>query len=311
MGDELKISIIGAGFVGSTAAHWIAARGLGDIVLMDILEGIPQGKALDLQQAMPLEGRDIKIIGTNNYKDIKNSDVVVVAAGIPRKPGMSRDDLISVNSKIIAEVSLKIREFAPNSIVIVVTNPLDAMAYKLWKMTGFPKKRVIGMAGVLDSARFRTFIAKETGYSVKDTEALVLGGHGDTMVPLKKYTTIKGIPIKNFLNKNKIDKLIERTRNGGEEIVRYIKTGSAYFAPGRAVAEMVEAIVKDKKQLLPCSALCTGEYGVNGIFIGVPVILGSKGVEKIVELKLDEEESRLMKKTIKHVAEITKIAETY
>jgi len=296
-----KITIVGAGFVGSTAAHWIAAQGLADVVLIDIAEGIPQGKALDLNESMPVNGTDVSIIGTNDYNDIKDSDIVVVTAGIPRKPGMSRDDLIATNAKIMQSVCENVKKYAENSILIIVSNPLDAMVYKAWKITGFPKERIMGMAGILDSTRFRSFIAEATNYSVKDINAMVLGGHGDTMVPLKRYANIAGIPLSYFLKEEKINQLVKRTQDGGAEIVKYLKTGSAYFAPGRAVAEMVEAIIKDQKRILPCAALCTGEYGAKDLFIGVPAVLGSKGMEKVLELDLDKEEKALMQKTVDHV----------
>lgn len=301
-----KITVVGAGFVGSTAAHWIATRELGDIVLIDIVKGIPQGKALDLYESMPVDGSDVIIKGTNDYKDTKNSDIVVVTAGIPRKPGMSRDDLLATNAKIMESVCKEVKKYSPNAILIVVSNPLDAMVYKAWKTTGFPRQRIVGMAGILDSTRFRTFIAEATGFSVKDVSAMVLGGHGDTMVPLKRYANIGGIPLTQFLTTAKINNLVKRTQEGGAEIVKHLKTGSAFFAPGRAIAEMVEAIIKDQKRILPCAALCKGEYGANNIFIGVPVVLGEKGVEKVIELKLDATEKKLMNKTVKHVNELVK-----
>jgi len=296
-----KITIVGAGFVGSTAAHWIAAQQLGDIVLIDIAEGIPQGKALDLYESMPIQGSDVTITGTNSYEDTNDSDIVVVTAGIPRKPGMSRDDLLATNAKIMQNVCENIKKHSPNAILIIVSNPLDAMVYKAWKITGFPQERIMGMAGILDSTRFRTFIAEATKLSVKDISAMVLGGHGDTMVPLKRFANIGGIPLTQFLDKKKIDELVQRTQDGGAEIVKHLKTGSAYFAPGRAIAEMVESIVLDQKRVLPCAALCAGEYGAKDIFIGVPVVLGSKGMEKIIEIPLDDEEKSLMQKTINHV----------
>ncbi len=296
---KTKISIIGAGMVGSTTAHWMAERELGDIVLVDIPEvgDMPKGKALDLTEAGPIFGFDARITGTHDYADIADSDIVVVTAGMPRKPGMSREDLVGVNTKIVASVAEKIAKYAPNAIVIVVTNPLDTMAYLTKKVTGFPKERVMGQAGVLDSARMRTFIAMELGVSVENTHAFVLGGHGDEMVPLPRYSTVAGIPITHLLPKERIDAIVERTRKGGGEIVKLLGKGSAYYAPGAAVTKMVEAILKDKKLILPVSAYLEGEYGMNDIYFGVPAILGSKGVEKIIEIELTEEEKEAMKRS--------------
>ncbi len=296
---KTKISIIGAGMVGSTTAHWMAERELGDIVLVDIPEvgDMPKGKALDLTEAGPIFGFDARITGTHDYADIADSDIVVVTAGMPRKPGMSREDLVGVNTKIVASVAEKIAQYAPNAIVIVVTNPLDTMAYLTKKVTGFPKERVMGQAGVLDSARMRTFIAMELGVSVENTHAFVLGGHGDEMVPLPRYSTVAGIPITHLLPKERIDAIVERTRKGGGEIVKLLGKGSAYYAPGAAVTKMVEAILKDKKLILPVSAYLEGEYGMNDIYFGVPAILGSKGVEKIIEIELTEEEKEAMKRS--------------
>ena len=296
-----KISIIGAGNVGSTTAHWIAAKELGDVVLLDIIEGMPQGKALDLQESAPLEGFDINILGTNNYEDTKNSDIVVITSGIPRKPGMSRDDLISINTKIIKEVTQNVVKHSPNSILIIVTNPLDAMVFVAAKISNFPKHRVMGMAGILDSTRFRTFIAKELDVSAEDIDAIVLGGHGDSMVPLPRYSTVNGVPITELMEREKINALAERTRKGGEEIVNLLKTGSAYYAPAAAVAEMIESILKDKKRILPCAAYCDSEYGVGGYFVGVPVKLGRIGIEKVIELKLNAEENESFRKSVEHV----------
>src|SRR3989344_5848313 len=306
-----KISIIGAGNVGATAAHWIASKELGDVVLLDIVEGMPQGKELDLLESAPVEGVDVDIKGTNNYEDTKNSDIVVITSGVARKPGMSRDDLISINTKIVKEVTQNVAKYSPNSIIIVVTNPLDAMVYVASKISNFPKHRVLGMAGILDSTRFRTFIAKELDVSVEDVDAMVLGGHGDTMVPLPRYSTVSGIPITELMHKDRIDALAERTRKGGEEIVNLLKTGSAFYAPGAAVAEMVEAILKDKKRILPCAAYCNSEYNAGGYFVGVPVKLSRKGVEKVIELKLNADEKEAFKKSVEHVKSLVAATEKY
>jgi len=306
-----KISIIGAGNVGATTAHWIASKELGDIVLLDIVEGMPQGKSLDLLEAAPVEGFDVDVKGTNNYEDTKNSDIVIVTSGVPRKPGMSRDDLISINSKIIREVTQNVAKHSPNCILIIVTNPLDAMVFVASKTSNFPKHRVIGMAGVLDSTRFRTFIAKELDVSVEDVDAMVLGGHGDSMVPLPRYSTVNGVPITELMAHDRISALVERTRKGGEEIVNLLKTGSAFYAPGAAVAEMVEAILKDKKRILPCAAYCDKEYNVGGYFVGVPVKLGRKGVEKVIELKLNEEEKEMFSKSVEHVKSLVATTEKF
>src|SRR5271167_1397714 len=273
-----KVTIVGAGNVGATAAHWIASKELADVVLIDVVEGIPQGKALDLLEAMPIEKRDSYILGSNDYADTANSDIVVITAGIPRKPGMSRDDLLHTNYKIMSDVVGKVIAHSPECILIIVSNPLDAMAQAAFKQAGFNRERVIGMAGVLDSARFRTFIAEELKVSVENVTAFVLGGHGDTMVPLPRYSTVAGIPITDLLDAATIERLVQRTRDGGAEIVKYLKTGSAYYAPSAATVEMVEAILKDKKKILPCAAYLQGEYGINGLFIGVPCKLGSKGI---------------------------------
>ena len=306
-----KISIIGAGNVGATTAHWLAAKEICDIVLLDIIEGMPQGKALDLQETSPIEGFDVGIKGTNSYEDTKNSDIIVITSGMPRKPGMSRDDLIATNTKIVKEAAQNAAKHSPNSIIIVVTNPLDAMVHVAAKISNFPKHRVMGMAGVLDSTRFRTFIAKELDVSVEDVQAIVLGGHGDTMVPLPRYSTVNGIPITELLPKERIEALVERTRKGGEEIVNLLKTGSAYYAPAASVAEMVESILKDKKRILPCAAYCGKEYSVGGYFVGVPVKLGRNGVEKVIELKLTGEEKESFTKSVKHVKSLVEAAEKY
>lgn len=285
-----KVSIIGAGNVGATTALLIAQREIADVVLLDIVQGMPQGKGLDIAEASPIEGFDSSIKGTNDYSEIRGSDVVVVTAGFPRKPGMSRLDLLQKNAVIIKEISQNIVEHAPSSVVIVVTNPVDVMSYYAWKMTGFPKNRVLGQAGVLDSARFATFIAWELKVSVEDISAMVLGGHGDEMVPLPRYTTVSGIPITELLPEKTIQGLIERTKKGGTEIVELLKDGSAFYAPGSAVASMVESILKDKKRIMPCSVYLKGEYGIDDVFVGVPVKLGMNGVEEIIQLKLTERE---------------------
>jgi len=296
-----KISIIGAGFVGATAAHWAAEKELGDVVLVDILEGIPQGKALDLLQASPVEGFDSRVVGSNSYEETKDSDIVIVTSGVPRKPGMSREDLLEINKKIIETVVGQVVEKSPKSILIMVTNPLDTMTYLAFKKSGFPKQRVMGMAGILDTARFKTFIAVELGVSVEDIQALLLGGHGDEMVPLPRYTTVSGIPLPQLLPKETIDRLVERTRKGGGEIVNLLKTGSALYAPSAAAIQMTEAILKDKKRILPCCAYLEGEYGLKDICFGVPVKLGAAGVEAIIELQLTEEEKKLVAKSAESV----------
>jgi malate dehydrogenase len=286
--QRAKITIIGAGNVGATTAHWCAAAELGDIVLLDIpqTEGMPKGKALDLMEASPIMGFDARVIGTNDYGDTAGSDVVVITAGIPRKPGMSRDDLLATNARIVG------------SVVIVVSNPLDAMVQRAWQVTGFPHRRVIGQAGVLDSARFRTFIAMELGVSVEDVSTMLLGGHGDTMVPLPECSTVGGIPVTRLIPPDRLAQLVQRTRDGGAEIVGLLKTGSAYYAPAAATAQMVEAIVRDKKRLIPCAAYCDKEYGVGGYYVGVPVILGAAGVERIIELALSPADQAALQKSI-------------
>ncbi len=297
----MKISVIGAGNVGATTAHLIALKKLGDVVLVDIVEGMPQGKALDISESSPLESFDDKIIGTNRYEDTSNSDIVVITAGIARKPGMSRDDLIDVNKKIVKEVTSNIVKHSPKCILIVVSNPLDAMVYVASKVSKFPKQRVIGMAGVLDSSRLRFFISEVLDVSPSKIEAMVLGGHGDTMVPLIRLAKFHGKPISDVLSKEDIDKLVERTRNAGAEIVSLLKTGSAYYSTASAIVEMIDSIVNDKKKILPCAAYLNGEYGVKGLFIGVPVKLGSKGVEEVVEIELNSEEKKMFEKTVEHV----------
>ena len=302
-----KVSIIGAGNVGATAAHWVAAKELADVVLLDVAEGIPQGKGLDLLEAMPIEKRDCSIIGTNDYADTKDSDVVVVTAGIARKPGMSRDDLLNTNYKIMTDVVTKVVAASPKCVIIVVSNPLDAMAQTAFRQAGFPRERVIGMAGVLDSARFRTFIAAELKVSVENVTAFVLGGHGDTMVPLPRYSTVAGIPITELIEPARLEALVQRTRDGGAEIVKYLKTGSAYYAPSAAAVEMVEAILKDKKKILPCAAYLDGEYGIRGLYVGVPCKLGAGGLEQIIEIKLTAEEQAALGKSADAVKELCSV----
>lgn len=301
-----KISIIGAGNVGATTAHWCAAAELGDIVLLDIpaTEGMPKGKALDLMQSSPVMGFDSKIIGTTSYDDTAGSDVVVVTAGIARKPGMSRDDLLATNAKIVSSVAEQIAKSSPEAVIIVVSNPLDAMVQQVQKVSGFPHCRVLGQAGVLDTARYRTFLAMELGVSVEDVSALLMGGHGDTMVPMPSCTTVGGIPIRRLLSEERLNTIVDRARHGGAEIVGLLKTGSAYYAPAAATAQMVEAIVRDKKRLIPCAAYCNKEYGVGGYYVGVPVILGTGGVEKVVELELDAQERADFEKSVAAVREL-------
>jgi len=292
-----KISVIGAGNVGASLALYLAEANLGDIVLVDIVEGVPQGKALDLSQAGPVRGYNSRVTGTNNYAEIADSDMVVITAGLPRKPGMSREDLLSANADIVGKVADEIKKYAPKAFVLVVSNPLDIMTYHAFKKTGFSANRVFGQAGVLDSVRFRTFVAMELGVAFTDTQAMVLGGHGDTMVPLPRYTTVSGIPISELISKEKIQAICDRTREGGAEIVKLLKTGSAYYAPAAASAEMVKAVLGDEKKLLPASAHLTGQYGLSDLYIGVPVVLGANGVEKIVELKLEKEEKEALTKS--------------
>jgi malate dehydrogenase len=299
-----KVTIVGAGNVGATAAHWLASKELSDVVLLDVIEGVPQGKGLDLLEAMPIEKRDCAIVGTNDYADSANSDIVVITAGIARKPGMSRDDLLNTNAKIMADVIAQVVKTSPNAILIIVSNPLDAMAQAAFKHSGFPRERVLGMAGVLDSARFRTFIAEELKVSVENVTAFVLGGHGDTMVPLPRYSTVAGIPITELLDEATLARLVQRTRDGGAEIVKYLKTGSAYYAPAAAAIEMVEAILKDKKKILPCAAYLTGEYGIDGLYVGVPCKLGEKGLEQIIEIKLTADEQAALQKSADSVKEL-------
>ena len=299
-----KITVVGAGFVGATAAHWAAAKELGDVVLVDIIEGMPQGKGLDLMEAGPVEGFDAKVTGSNDYADTANSDVVIITAGIPRKPGMSRDDLLNTNTNIVKAVTEQVAKNSPDAFLIIVSNPLDAMVYVAHKVSGFSTNRVMGMAGVLDSARFRTFIAMELGVSVKDIQAFVLGGHGDSMVPLPRYTTVSGIPIPDLMPQERIDAIVERTRKGGGEIVSLLKTGSAFYAPSAAAVQMTESILKDQKRILPCAAYCEKEYEVGGYYVGVPVMLGVGGVEKVIEIKLTPDEKAAFDKSVAAVKEL-------
>jgi malate dehydrogenase len=299
-----KVSIIGAGNVGSTAAHWLMAKELADVVMIDVVEGVPQGKALDLLQALPIERSDVQITGSNDYADTANSDVVIITAGIARKPGMSRDDLLQTNFKIMTDVVKNVVAYSPESILIVVSNPLDAMVQAAYRLSGFNRERVIGMAGILDSGRFKSFIAQELKVSVENMSCLVLGGHGDNMVPLVRYTTVASIPITELLTKERIDAIVQRTREGGGEIVKHLKTGSAYYAPSAAAVEMAEAILKDKKKILPCAAYLEGEYGINGYFMGVLCKLGAAGLEQIVEIQLNEEERAAFMKSAAAVKEL-------
>jgi malate dehydrogenase len=302
-----KITVVGAGNVGATLAHWLAAKELGDVVLLDIIEGVPQGKGLDLLEAGPVEGFDVKIKGTNDFADTAGSDLVVMTAGLPRKPGMSRDDLLKANFDVVKPTIEKVAQYSPECFLIVVTNPLDAMAQTAYKVSGFPKNRVIGMAGILDSARYRAFLAEALDVSVQNIQALVLGGHGDTMVPVPSYTTVAGIPIADLMPKEQLDKILDRTRKGGGEIVNLLKTGSAFYAPSAAVAEMVDAIFNDRKKILPCAAYLEGEYGIKGLFVGVPVKLGARGIEQIIEIKLTPEEHAALQKSAAAVKELVDI----
>jgi malate dehydrogenase len=285
-----KVTVVGAGNVGATIAQRIAEKELADVILVDVLEGVPTGKALDLAEAAPIERHDARLIGVNDYEPAKDSDIVIVTAGIPRKPGMSRDDLLKTNASIMKSVVEQVARVAPHSILIIVSNPLDAMCHVAYKVSGFPRQRVMGMAGVLDSARLRAFISMELNVSVENIDALVLGGHGDTMVPLPRYSTVAGIPITELMTKEQIDRIVERTRFGGGEIVQYLKTGSAFYAPASAAVEMAEAIIKDKKKILPCAVLLDGEYDIHGLFVGVPVKLGNGGLEEVIQITLTEEE---------------------
>lgn len=299
-----KLTVVGSGNVGATAAFLAAYKELGDIVLLDVMEGVPQGKALDMYEASPILGYDVNVKGTQDYADTANSDVVVITAGIARRPGMSRDDLLATNVKIVADVTAKVVEHSPECIIIVVTNPLDAMVYTAKQVSGFCRKRVMGMAGVLDSARMRSFIAQALDVSITDVSALVLGGHGDNMVPLTRYSTVGGIPLTDMMSKEDIDKISERTAQGGAEIVQLLKTGSAFYAPGAAIVEMAEAILKDQNRILPCAAWLEGEYGINNYFMGVPCKLGGGGMEGVIELDLNKQEKAAMKTSLSSVKEL-------
>jgi len=300
-----KISVIGAGNVGATLVQRLAEAELSKYVaVVDILEGIPQGKALDIQESAPVYGYDTRVLGSNTYEVIQDSDIVVVTAGIARKPGMSRDDLLATNTKIVTDVCNNIKKFAPKSMVILVSNPLDAMCHVALQATGFPSERVFGMAGVLDSARYKSFIAEALDVSVEDIQGFVLGGHGDTMVPLPRYTTIAGIPLADLLDEATITKIVDRARNGGAEIVSYLKTGSAFYAPSASVLEMIESIVKDKKKILPCAVYLKGEYGIQGLYVGVPVKLGKNGIEQVIEIKLTDAEKQQLRKSADAVQEL-------
>jgi len=309
--QRAKITIIGAGNVGATCAHWAAAKELGDVVLIDIIEGLPQGKALDLFEAAPIEGYDLQIAGANDYEASADSDIVVITSGVPRKPGMSRDQLLETNVKIVAEVTARAVEKSPEAILVVVSNPLDAMVYTAHQVSRLPTARVIGQAGVLDTARFRAFIAAEIGCSVEDVQAMLLGGHGDDMVPLPRYTTVSGIPVTQLISPGKLEELVTRTRNGGAEIVNLLKTGSAYYAPGAATVAMVESIIRDKHRVLPCAAYCDEEYGVGGYFVGVPCVLGRNGVEKVLEVELDAREKELFETSVQHVKDLCAATRKY
>ncbi len=306
-----KVTVVGGGFVGSTTAQRILDRELADVVLTDILEGVPAGKALDMLESGPIQRTDARAMGvstnTGDYRETANSDIVVITAGFPRKPGMSRDDLLKSNYDVVKAVVEQIAKFSPNAILILVTNPLDAMAQAAYKISGFSKNRVIGMAGVLDSSRMSTFVAAELGVSVENVQSFVLGGHGDDMVPLPRYSTVAGIPLPDLLSEEKIEAIVTRTRKGGAEIVNLLKTGSAYYAPSAAVVEMVEAILKDKKKILPCAVYLEGEYGINGLFVGVPVKLGARGVEQIIEVKLSPEENAALQKSAASVRELVSV----
>lgn len=307
MSKRKKVTVVGAGNVGATLAHRLVDKELADVVLVDIIEDMPQGKALDLAESAPIVGYDCRLTGANGYKETADSDIVVITSGIARKPGMSRDDLINTNKGIVAQVTTEIVKYSPNCIIIIVSNPLDAMCHVAYKASGFPKSRVLGMAGVLDSARMSCFLAEALDVSVHNINSFVLGGHGDTMVPLPRYSTCAGIPITELLSKEQIEKIVDRTRNGGAEIVKLLKTGSAYYAPSAASVQMVEAILKDKKQILPCAVLLEGEYGISNLFVGVPVKLGARGVEKIIEINLTVEERAALQKSAASVQELVNI----
>jgi len=301
---DKKVTVVGAGNVGATAAQRLAEKELCDVVLVDIIEGVPQGKSLDLTEAAPIEKHDAHLTGANTYDATAGSNIIIITAGIPRKPGMSRDDLLGTNAGIMKKVTEQVAKLSPNAVIIIVSNPLDAMCHVAFDASGFPKERVLGMAGVLDSARFRAFIAMELNVSVENTHAFVLGGHGDTMVPLPRYSTVAGIPITELLPQDRIDAIVERTRTGGAEIVSLLKTGSAYYAPASAAVEMAESILKDKKKILPCAALLQGEYGIEDLFIGVPVKLGAAGIEEVIQIKLTEDEQAALNRSAAAVQEL-------
>ncbi|MEQ1762467.1 MAG: malate dehydrogenase [Pyrinomonadaceae bacterium] len=307
MAGRHTVTVVGAGNVGATAAHWIAAKELADVVLVDIVEGVPQGKSLDLAQAAPIDGFDVKLIGANSYEETAGSDVVIITAGLPRKPGMSRDDLLKTNSDIVGAVTEQVAKYSPDAFIIVVSNPLDAMTQVAFRKSGFPKNRVMGMAGVLDAARMRCFVAEELQVSVENVTCFVLGGHGDTMVPLPRYSTVAGIPITELMSAEKIEQIVTRTASGGAEIVGLLKTGSAYYAPSLGAVEMAEAILKDKKKILPCAVFLEGEYGVSNLFVGVPVKLGKNGVEQIIEINLTNDERTALHKSAGAVQELIDI----
>ncbi len=305
-----KITVVGAGNVGANCAVWAAKKELGDIVLVDVADGVPQGKGLDLMQAGPVEGYDVSITGANDYAPTAGSDVVIITAGFPRKPGMSRDDLLLANYEVVKTATEQVAATSPNAVIIVVTNPLDAMAHVAMMVSKFPKNRVIGMAGVLDSARFRTFIAMELGVSVDNVTAVVLGGHGDTMVPVVRLSSVAGIPLTELIPEDRLNAIVDRTRNGGAEIVKFLKTGSAYYAPAASAVEMAESILRDKKKVLPCAAYLEGEYGISGLFVGVPCKLGANGIEKIYEIKLTDEETAALHKSSGAVKELMDVIKT-
>jgi malate dehydrogenase len=299
-----KITVVGAGHVGATTAQRLAERDYADLVLVDIVEGLPQGKSLDLNQAGPVVGYEPNMIGTNGYEETSGSDIVVITSGLPRKPGMSRDDLLAANKEIVAEVTKEVAGRSPDAIIICVTNPLDAMCHVTLEASEFPRQRVVGMAGILDSARFRTFLAWELGVSVRDVTGFVLGGHGDTMVPVTSYTNVAGVPVSQRIDKMRLDEIVQRTRDGGAEVVKLLKAGSAYYAPAAAVAEMIDSILLDQKRVLPCAAYCDGEYGIEGLFVGVPVKLGREGVEEILEIDLSDEEKQDLQRSAGAVREL-------
>ena len=296
-----KIALVGAGNIGGTLAHLAGLKELGDVVLFDIVKGIPDGKALDLVESSPVEGFDSRMVGASSYRAIRNADVVIVTAGVPRKPGMSRDDLIGINTSVMKSVGAGIKQYCPKAFVICITNPLDAMVWALREACGLPANRVVGMAGILDSARFRAFVAWELGVSVQDVNALVLGGHGDTMVPLIRYCTVAGIPVEQLISRDKIDAIVDRTKGAGGEVVGLLKTGSAFVSPALSAIEMAEAHIKDKKRVLACACLCEGEYGVNGLYVGVPCVIGDGGVERVIEVEMDADERKLFDASVEHV----------